>query len=67
MTGRGLRAILRGLASSSIVSADVVEAAPCVSGHRLWGALGTHNNEKRRLTLEDAERRSRRSAAVFGN
>jgi len=32
-----------------------------------WGALGTHNNEKRRLTLEDAGRRFRRSAAVFGN
>lgn len=32
-----------------------------------WGALGTHNNEKRRLTLEDVERRFRRSAAVFGD
>jgi hypothetical protein len=31
-----------------------------------WGALGTHNNEKRRPTLEDVERRFRRSAAVFG-
>jgi len=30
-------------------------------------ALGPHNNEKRRLTLEDVERRFRRSAAVFGN
>jgi hypothetical protein len=31
-----------------------------------WGALGTHNNEKRRLTLEDVERRFRRSGAVSG-
>jgi hypothetical protein len=28
------------------------------------GALGTHNNEKRRLTLEDVGRRFRRSDAV---
>jgi len=33
---------------------------------RAWGALGTHNNEKRRLTLEDVERRFRRSDAVSG-
>ncbi len=32
-----------------------------------WGALGTHDSEKRRLTLEDVGRRFRRSAAVFGN
>ena len=32
-----------------------------------WGALGTHTNEKRRLTLTDVERRLCRSAAVFGN
>jgi hypothetical protein len=31
-----------------------------------WGALGTHNNEKRRLTLEDVERRFRMSDAVSG-
>jgi len=37
------------------------------SGAIVWGALGTHNNEKRRLTLEDVERRFRRSAAGFGN
>ncbi len=28
-----------------------------------WGALGTHNNAKRRLTLEDVERQFRSSAA----
>ena len=30
-------------------------------------ALGPQINEKRRLTLEDVERRFRRSATVFGN
>ena len=33
----------------------------------LASALGPQTNEKRRLTLEDVERRLRRSAAVFGN
>jgi len=32
-----------------------------------WAALGPQDNEKRRLTLEDATRRFRRSAAVFGD
>jgi hypothetical protein len=31
----------------------------------VWGALGTHTNQKRRLTLEDVGRRFLRPAAVF--
>ena len=31
-----------------------------------WGALGTHKDEKQRLTLEDVGRRFRRSDAVSG-
>lgn len=44
-----------------------VESAVIRASKRCWAALGPHNNEKRRLTLEDVERRFRRSAAVFGN
>jgi hypothetical protein len=53
------------------VHGGVVPAVHTPSGHGCvcdaGAALGPHNNEKRRLTLEDAERRFRRSAAVFGD